>query len=571
MQDELRILLIEDNPGDVQLITEVLRDAEDLLQRVDVGRSIDGIPQVHHEVRLADGLDHLESNDVDVILLDLNLPDSRGLDSLTSVVDATETHPIVVLTGLDDRQIGIDAIQQGAQDHLVKDEVNGDALVRTIYQAIERKRQERVQVGRRKQLEVLNDLNQIVQDVTHIVITAATREELEQEICSRLAASDAYRFAWIGEVKRGTDRVIPRVAAGVEEGYLNEISINIDDETGRGPTGKAIRTHEVQVVQDIQTDPDYEPWRGKANEYGYQSSAAIPIVHEGVRYGVLNVYAASPYAFSEPEAEILTRLGDVIGHAIAAIERKEALVSDAVLELEFRADGLADELIAFCSERSGRIRIEKLTSYDDAVRAYGTASGFSETELREAIEGADSVDDYRSLPSIADESRFGFEFSIPSARPLVESVATHCGRIRSMTVADGDLRIVVEFPRGNDTRRMIAVVEEYTADAFLVSQRTTRRSVDEGDPQSVLRNLTEKQREALTAAHMAGYFNWPRTSNATEMAERLGVSSATFTQHLRTAERKVFDAILPGNSVEKTDTDPDEETEATLETMTDET
>lgn len=551
----VEILLIEDNPGDVRLIEEMFREGEELLQRVDMDESGERFPQIQHETRLSKGIEQLESNEFDVILLDLNLPDSNGIDTLTSISDITEMLPIVVLTGLDDRELGIDAIHQGAQDYLVKNEVTGDTLVRTIHHAIERNRLEREQIRRREQLEALNDLNQIAQDVTHIVITTSEREELEREICERLVALDAYRFAWIGDVTRGSDRVSPRVAAGVDDDYLESVSITIDDETGEGPTGRAIRTHEVQVAQNIQTDPDYEPWREQAKAYGFRSSAAIPIVYEGIRYGVLNVYATSPNAFSEPEVEIFTRLGDGIGHAIAAIGRKNALVSDAVLELEFRVTGLADELIAFSADHSGRIHIQNLTSYDETVRAYGTASGFTESAFHEAIDRADSVDDYRNLPANSGESDFRFEFALTGAHTLFEAVAAHGGRIRSMDIVDGEFRIVVEFPRGNDTRQMVGLVQDHVTDASLLAQRTIQRSDSGGgDPRSVLEDLTEKQRKALKTAYFGGYFNWPRTSNASEIAEQLGISSATFTEHLRTAERKFFDTVFDESDAEM---DPD--------------
>ena len=557
MQETLSILLIEDNPGDVRLIEEVFRDAKELLQRVTAGQPDSSYPQIHHESRLSDGLEYLETNEVDVILLDLNLPDSRGLETLKSVSDATEMLPIVILTGLADRQIGIEAIQQGAQDYVVKDEVTGDTLIRTIYHAVERSHQEREQMRRREQLEALNNLNQIAQDVIHIVITSSSREELEREICERLAASDAFQFAWIGEVKRGTDQVTPRVAAGVEDSYLEEISISIDgEETGQGPTGRAIQTHEVQVVQNIRSDPNYEPWREQAKAYGYQSSVAVPIVYEGIRYGVLNIYASSPNAFSEAETRILGRLGDGIGHAITAIERKNALVSDSVLELEFRAEGLADELTSLSVEYPGRIRIENLNSCEDGVIAYGTATRVPESKLQEAVDRADSVADYRRLPGTSDESEFKFECVLTTARPLFEAVAAHGGQLQSITIAEGELRIVLEFPRGNDTRQIIGLIEEHVSNVFLVAQRTAQSSEEKRvDPRDVFGDLTEKQREALKTAYKMGFFNWPRSSTATQIAERLGVTSATFTQHLRTAERKFFDAVLEESSVVDTETD----------------
>jgi DNA-binding NarL/FixJ family response regulator/GAF domain-containing protein/DNA-binding CsgD family transcriptional regulator len=155
---ELDVLLVEDNEGDARLIEELFRDAEGLLQRIDGDTAAAGNIDVHHEMRLAPGLDRLESTEIDVVLLDLGLPDSTGLDTLAAVVDATEFLPIVVLTGMRDKQVGIEAIERGAQDYLVKNDVTSDRLVRAIHHAIERNRQERERAHQRQQLEALNVL-----------------------------------------------------------------------------------------------------------------------------------------------------------------------------------------------------------------------------------------------------------------------------------------------------------------------------------------------------------------------------------------------------------------------------
>ncbi len=550
------ILLVEDNPGDVRLIEEMIRDSERLLRLGDVDPSATSRLQLHREGEQSAGLEYLDANDVDLVLLDLNLPDSSGIDTLTTISNGTELLPIVVLTGLDDRQLGIDSIKQGAQDYLVKDEVTGDMLLWTVRHALERNRLERNEVRRREQLEVLNDLNEIAQDIIHIVITASTREEIEREICDRLAASDAYRFAWIGETQRGTNEVEPHAAAGAGERYLDSISITIDETaTGRGPTGTALRTHEVQVVQDIQTDPNYEPWKELAEQHGYRASIAIPITHEGVLYGVLNVYSGSKNAFSAPEQEVFTRLGESIGHAISAIERKAALVSDVVLELDFKITGIFEELIAFTGTNSGEIRIENVIEFGDEIYGYGTASGFSEPAFSEIVAGADSVKDYCQLPTNSEGDEFKFELALAAARPLVTAATVHSGRIQSMTMTGGELRIVMEFPRGNDTREMVGLVQDHVSEATLVSKRTRQRSSVRGVAEPVLESLTQKQHEAIEKAYTAGYFNWPRTSNANEMAERLGISSATFTQHLRIAERKVFERIFEGKSPDMNEND----------------
>lgn len=126
--EEIRVLLVEDNPGDERLIREALAE----------------VPYARIKLERADCLkaaqEVLASKEYDLILLDLSLPDSSGLETVEKTGDASPDTPIVILTGLDDVNIGIQAVRAGAQDYLVKGEVTGHLLVRSIRYAIERQR-----------------------------------------------------------------------------------------------------------------------------------------------------------------------------------------------------------------------------------------------------------------------------------------------------------------------------------------------------------------------------------------------------------------------------------------------
>ncbi|MEE8493091.1 MAG: ATP-binding protein [Nitrospirales bacterium] len=126
----LTVLLIEDNPGDARLIREILREVE-------------GMPVTVEWVdRLERGLDRLAAGGIDGILLDLSLPDSQGIDTFTTAYARAPHVPIIVLTGLADEEIAVTAVREGAQDYLVKGQVEGPLLARSLRYAIERKRAE---------------------------------------------------------------------------------------------------------------------------------------------------------------------------------------------------------------------------------------------------------------------------------------------------------------------------------------------------------------------------------------------------------------------------------------------
>jgi signal transduction histidine kinase len=127
IEEIIEILLFEDNPGDAGLLEEMLEEFNDLylLKNVET---------------LKEGLDVLKSHHFDVILLDLGLPDSEGVDTLIDVDKKTPNTPIIVLTGLNNEEIGTIAVKSGAQDYLIKKEIDSKQLKRSIQYSIERKK-----------------------------------------------------------------------------------------------------------------------------------------------------------------------------------------------------------------------------------------------------------------------------------------------------------------------------------------------------------------------------------------------------------------------------------------------
>jgi diguanylate cyclase (GGDEF)-like protein len=124
----LRLVLVEDNPGDALLVREMLRDA--------FGDGAD----VSRFATLAEAGGYLQDHGADCLLLDLSLPDAEGLEAVLDVRRVAPTVPVVVLSGLDDETVAVRAVQEGAQDYLIKGSVDGNLIGRAIRYAIERKR-----------------------------------------------------------------------------------------------------------------------------------------------------------------------------------------------------------------------------------------------------------------------------------------------------------------------------------------------------------------------------------------------------------------------------------------------
>ncbi len=131
--EALRVLLVEDNPGDARLVREMLAEMNtERYETVPVGR-------------LADALQFLSEQPFDAILLDLNLPDSYGLATLIKIRSVAPHVPVIVVSGLADEEMAIHALREGAYTYLVKGQMNGYLLNRSIRYSIERERTEQIQ------------------------------------------------------------------------------------------------------------------------------------------------------------------------------------------------------------------------------------------------------------------------------------------------------------------------------------------------------------------------------------------------------------------------------------------
>ena len=165
----LKILLIEDNLAEARLLQEFIKLTKS-----------QNFSLVHVQ-KLQDGINQLNSEKYDVILLDLTLPDSQGLASIPQLLKQNPSNPIIVLTNTNDEELAIEAVRQGAQDYLVKRHVNPDTLVRSVRYAIERQ----------QFLEQLNQINQTletqVEEKTAELLKSQEINQLKSEFVSILS------------------------------------------------------------------------------------------------------------------------------------------------------------------------------------------------------------------------------------------------------------------------------------------------------------------------------------------------------------------------------------------------
>lgn len=185
----IKILLVEDNPGDAGLVKAMLEEATTV--RFDVS----------HCERLRSALESLNSRKYDIILLDLSLPDGHGLDTVIQTNMAAPEMPIVVMSGLGDEDLAIKALHEGAQDYLVKGSVGSDLLIRSIRYAIERKQSEEALRNAYDEMEtrVRERTSELVLTNQALLAEIADRKKTEEALQkSEASLAEAQRIARLG-------------------------------------------------------------------------------------------------------------------------------------------------------------------------------------------------------------------------------------------------------------------------------------------------------------------------------------------------------------------------------------
>ena len=395
----------------------------------------------------------------------------------------------------------------------------------------------------REQLAALNEVNDVAQAVTEAVIDGSTREEIEQRVCDRLVASDSYQFAWVSAVTSGMELERRAVAGSDDRPAGRPLVCDSDDTLWIEETAEKVQTKEIQISRR-DDDTVSSDCRDAALERGLHATASIPIVHEDTLLGVIGVASERSRAFEAPEGQVVARLGEVVGHAIAAVERKRALLSEDVTEVSFRMHNV--EELGLPKFDSGRVVFDRIVPIGDGeYRQFGTATG----ETMETVRALTDTDLTPHSPPVtviesgSDETRFELRLVDP---PFLPAIANVGGYIQDARIEEGKYTIRVHLPPSADVRTIVDVVTDAYPAAQMVSRRQTKRqqsSVRQIE-ETFFERLTDRQRTVLETAYAKGFFAVPRKCSGEDVAQSLGITTSTFHQHLRKAQRKLLSVTL---------------------------
>lgn len=356
----IKVLLVEDNPGDARLLREAL--AETARGRFDLT----------HVDRLGEALLRLEEGRFDIILLDLSLPDAQGLDTVVWAHGQVPHLPIVVLTGLENEELAAEALRQGAQDYLVKGKVDGNLLARSIRYAIERKRaEEQIQESLRR----LRALREIERATTSTLDLQNALGVLLQKIDLLLP----YSASTVRLFNKATGLLEPIACFNMEEGEWKSEA----GRRGRGLPNVVFENRAPWTVRDLISEPrlrDPEFFRRQ----GLISYLGLPLIAKDEILGVLSFYTKQEHSFADEEVEFLSTLADQAAVAIQNSQLYEEIRSSRdALE---RANHVKEEFLSVMSHEL-RTPLNAILGYTEMVKEglLGEVNTQQETSLQKVV------------------------------------------------------------------------------------------------------------------------------------------------------------------------------------------
>jgi GAF domain-containing protein len=290
----IKVLLIEDVPAHTQLIKDMLAWARGSAFSLETAN------------RLSTGLEHLADKPTDVVLLDLSLPDCQGLDTFTRVQEQAPHIPVVVLTGLDDKELAIQAAREGAQDYLLKGDVDTDLLTRTLRYAIERKRAEEEIRLRNKQLATLNAISATVNQTLDLdqILDDALREVMRLDIFADQGTGALFLL----------DHQVQELYIAAQQAIPSDAPRRIKlEQATQCLCLQALEQGQVVTSQDLSPDQYQSCCWPQARD---RTFIYLPLIQRQKALGVIELTVPLSQQLKDTDIELLVSISDQISMAI---------------------------------------------------------------------------------------------------------------------------------------------------------------------------------------------------------------------------------------------------------------
>jgi len=470
----------------------------------------------------------LAATEPDCIVCDYQLGDGTGVDLLAEVRATDTDRPFILVTGEGDEAVASEAISKQVTDYVRKMDLSQQPtrLVQRLESAVAADRTRRALARERKQKQAL----------LKMVTGATTRSELGANVCEQLVDS-GYACAWIG-VLDDDGGVVPLSTAGDTDYLESAIIPGTRPADCTEPAFRALDDAE-SVVDSLPSDAAAgADWEVSAVDRGIRSVAAIPITHNDIRFGVLTVYGETA-DITDREQALLSEYADTVGYAFQTTAWKQTLLSSATATVEFTISDRCHPLVALSAALPDESKLHTTTVIprtDRELLYVTTVDGATEADLSAAAEATEaivSVEAYRTDEAVT--------CGIIAHTPAPEPRLVDAGASLSRTVVEhGQAHITAAVGAETTVQECVEALSELCGEESVSTLWTTPdQSASET---AAVDALTDRQRQVLELAIEAGYFERPRHNNTGELAAALDISRSTFTQHLRAAQRKLFEA-----------------------------
>jgi signal transduction histidine kinase/DNA-binding response OmpR family regulator len=312
----MRVLLVEDNEDDALLIRETLSETTIEIERAD---------------RLSTALEELAKGGLDAVLLDLSLPDANGLDTIGRVRSQAPGVPIVVLSGLDDEEAAVEAVERGAQDYLIKGQADGHLLARALRYAIQRHKAEESLKERNRELLVLRKISETI-------LGSLDLQSVTEKILAEAMLSGAFDLGNI----RLLDQSGENLEVAANRGYrdpqnaLSHRRLTRTMESEQSYFGYRL-FNESCIEERVQESGRFRTLKKE----GVESFINVPVRANGEMLGIIQLASRKPRKFRPEDIHLLETIGNQMGVALQKAQLYEETKRQAV-ELEKASKMQAD-------------------------------------------------------------------------------------------------------------------------------------------------------------------------------------------------------------------------------------
>lgn len=321
IEQTISVLLVEDNPGDARLIREELKDCSFTLFHCRVAETLEA------------GLAAFEEGAADVVLLDLSLPDSRGLDTVRSMVAQAPEVPIVVLTGTDDKETALEAIRGGARNYLVKGKFGGEVLERTILFAVEQHRSAASLEAERRRLRASRRFLEVTNRYSEMgpLLEALIDEVQMYNGCRAVGIrildeqGNIPYEAYKGFSKEFYELESPLSVKSDHCMCINVFNRSTDARLAWFTEGGSFHTNCLTELLASVSEEEKGSTRNICNKFGYESVALVPIILGDKVMGVIHVADERKDMVPLDMVETLESAGLTLGSALQRVSSQQEL------------------------------------------------------------------------------------------------------------------------------------------------------------------------------------------------------------------------------------------------------